>query len=70
MRTRCVVSSFLSNLSWHDDNKIQMYQTAEEVWWGLIILFHDIAPSRLAVVLGWVVLSQPVGGSVRLGSSV
>lgn len=31
MRTRCVVSSFLSNLSWHDDNKIQMYQTADEV---------------------------------------
>ncbi|CAM9680484.1 unnamed protein product, partial [Sphacelaria rigidula] len=31
MRTRCVVSSFLSNLSWHDDNKIQMYQTADEM---------------------------------------
>ncbi|CAM9652718.1 unnamed protein product [Ascophyllum nodosum] len=31
MHTRCVVSSFLSNLSWHDDNKIQMHQTGGEV---------------------------------------
>ncbi|CAN0153209.1 unnamed protein product, partial [Pylaiella littoralis] len=30
MHTRCVMASFLSNLSWHDDNKIQMYQAAEE----------------------------------------
>lgn len=29
--TRCVMASFLSNLSWHDDNKIQMYQASEEV---------------------------------------
>lgn len=25
------MASFLSNLSWHDDNKIQMYQASEEV---------------------------------------
>ena len=31
VHTRCVVVSFLANLSWHDDNKIQMYQAAEEV---------------------------------------
>lgn len=31
MHTRCVMASFLSNLSWHDDNKIQMYQASEEV---------------------------------------
>eukprot|EP00752_Nemacystus_decipiens_P010771 g9583.t2 len=30
MNTRCVMASFLSNLSWHDDNKIQMYQASEE----------------------------------------
>lgn len=29
--TKCVMASFLAKLSWHDDNKIQMYQAAEEV---------------------------------------
>jgi len=33
VHTRCVIVSFLANLSWHDDNKIQMYQAAEEVKW-------------------------------------
>lgn len=31
VHTKCVMASFLSNLSWHDDNKIQMYQASEEV---------------------------------------
>ncbi|CAM9123769.1 unnamed protein product, partial [Hapterophycus canaliculatus] len=30
MHTRCMIASFLSLLSWHDDNKIHMYQAAEE----------------------------------------
>lgn len=25
------MASFLAKLSWHDDNKVQMYQAAEEV---------------------------------------
>ena len=31
------MSSFLANLSWHDDNKIQMYQTEEVNNWRLVL---------------------------------
>lgn len=42
MHTRCMLASFLSLLSWHDDNKIQMYQAAEEVIFFPPILLEHI----------------------------
>lgn len=44
MRTRCVMASFLSNLSWHDDNKIQMYQASEEVMFLFRLLHIQTEP--------------------------
>lgn len=41
------MASFLSNLSWHDDNKIQMYQASEEVTIELDFDFSLIIRTRI-----------------------